>query len=70
MALKKQHFAEGEKVIFEEACICKRGEYWQFRMWLPKENKYARKSLRTRNENTAIEQVKAAYLEIYTNLQA
>ena len=50
MALKKQHFAEGEIAIFDEACIYKRGEYWQFRMWLPKENKYARKSLRTRSE--------------------
>ena len=48
MALKKQQFAEGEIAIFDEACIYKRGEYWQFRMWLPKENKYARKSLRTR----------------------
>ena len=68
MALKKQHFAEGEIPIFDEACIYKRGEYWQFRMWLPKENKYARKSLRTRSEATAIEKGKAAYLEIYANL--
>ena len=69
MALKKQQFAEGEIAIFDEACIYKRGEYWQFRMWLPKENKYARKSLRTRSEATAIEKGKAAYLEIYANLQ-
>ena len=38
-------------------------------MWLPKENKYARKSLRTRSEANAIEKGKAAYLEIYANLQ-
>ena len=38
-------------------------------MWLPKENKYARKSLRTRSEATAIEKGTAAYLEIYANLQ-
>ena len=69
MALKKQQFAEGEIAIFDEACIYKRGEYWQFLMWLPKENKYARKSLRTRSEATAIEKGKAAYLEIYANLQ-
>jgi hypothetical protein len=69
LALKKQHYAEGEIPIFDEACIYKRGEYWQFRMWLPKENKYARKSLRTRSEATAIEKGKAAYLEIYANLQ-
>ena len=53
MALKKQNFAEGEIAIFDEACVYKRGEYWQFRLWLPKENKYARKSLRTRSETTA-----------------
>jgi len=36
---------------------------------LPKENKYARKSLRTRSKSTAVERGKAAYLEIYGNLQ-
>lgn len=69
MALKKRNFAEGEIAIFDEACVYKRGEYWQFRLWLPKENKYARKSLRTRSESTAVERGKAAYLEIYGNLQ-
>ena len=59
MALKKQNFAEGEIAIFDEACVYKRGEYWQFRLWLPKENKYARKSLRTRSESTAVERGKA-----------
>lgn len=67
--MKKQQFADDEIAIFDEACIYKRGEYWQFRMWLPKEKKYARKSLRTRSEATAIERGKAAYLEIYSNLQ-
>ena len=38
MVLKKQNFAEGEIAIFDEACVYKRGEYWQFRLWLPKEN--------------------------------
>jgi hypothetical protein len=65
----KQHFAEGEIAIFDEACIYKPSEYWQFRMWLPKENKYALISLRTRIEATATEKGKAAYLEIYANLQ-
>ena len=69
MALKKQHFAEGEIAIFDEACIYNRRQYWELRMRLPKENKYARKSLRTRSEATAIETGKAAYLEIYANLQ-
>ncbi len=69
MGLKKKHFNDNEIAIFDEACIHKRGEYWQFRMWLGKENRYARKSLRTRSESTAIERGKAAYLEIYANLQ-
>lgn len=69
MTLKKKQFADGEIAIFDEACVYKRGEYWQFRVWLPKENKYARKSLRTRSEATAVERGKAAYLEIYANLQ-
>jgi len=65
LALKKQHFAEGEIAIFDEACIYKRGEYWQFRMWLPKENKYARKSLRTRSEIERVDdETKWAALEL------
>ena len=65
MALKKQHFAEGEIPIFDEACIYKRGEYWQFRMWLPKENKYARKSLRIRSEVERVDdETKWAALEL------
>ena len=38
-------------------------------MWLKGEGKYARKSLRTRSKATAVEKGKAAYLEIYANLQ-
>ena len=62
MALKKQHFAEGEIPIFDEACIYKRGEYWQFRMWLPKENMYARKSIRN-IEALLLDEVTAAELQ-------
>jgi integrase len=69
LALKKQKFNDNEISIFDEACVYKRGDYWQFRMWLAKENKYARKSLRTRSETTAVERGKAAYLEIYANLE-
>jgi site-specific recombinase XerD len=57
-----------EKIrIFDEAYIYKRGEYWQFKMWLSGENKYAFKSLRTRNRTRAIERGKEMYLEIYAN---
>ena len=67
--MKKKQFKDGEIAIFDEACIYKRGEYWQFRMWLEKEKKYARKSLRTRSEATAIERGKDAYIEICGNLK-
>jgi len=70
MALKKQNFTEEEIPIFDDAVVYKRGEYWQFRMWLNDERKYARKSLRTRSQATAIERGKEAYLEIYANLKA
>ena len=70
MPLKKSNFAEEEIPIFDEAIVYKRGGYWQFRMWLLKESKYVRKSLRTRNRNTAIEKGKDAYLEIYSNIKA
>ena len=63
MLLKKQELKE-EIVIFDEACVYKLSEYWQFRMWLANENKYARRSLCTRSETTADERGKAAYLEI------
>jgi hypothetical protein len=39
LILKKQEFKDDEIPIFDEACVYKRGEYWQFRMWLVKENK-------------------------------
>jgi hypothetical protein len=69
LALKTQNFAGGEIAIFDEACVYKRGEYWRFILWFPKENEYARKSLCTRSESTPVKRVKAAYLEIYGNLQ-
>jgi len=69
LTLKKQTFADDEIAIFDEAVIYRRGDYWQFRMWLNGEGKYARKSLRTRSKTTAIEKGKAAYLEIYANIQ-
>ena len=69
LVLKKQEFKDDEIPIFEEACVYKRGDIWQFCMWLAKENKYTPKSLRTRSEKTAVEPGKAAYLEIHANLQ-
>ncbi len=69
MALEKQKFKDGEIPVLNEACVFKRGEYWQFRMWLAKEIKYARKSPRTQCQTTAVERGKEANLDIYANLQ-
>ena len=64
MALKKTEFNDDEVSIFEEALVYKRGEYWQLRMWLAKEHKYARFSLKTRNRATAIDKAKLHYHEL------
>jgi integrase len=64
MALKKTAFNDDEEAIFDDAVIYKRGEYWQFRMWLAKEHKYARFSLKTRNRSTAIDKAKLHYHEL------
>jgi len=69
MAIKKKNFKPGEIAIFDDAIIFKRGAYWQFRMWLRGEGKYAIKSLHTRSESTAIEKGKTFYMELYTNLR-
>ena len=64
MPLKKQSFAANEIPIYDEAVVYQRGEYWQMRMWLAKEKKYARFSLRTRNRDTAIDKAKKHYHEL------
>jgi integrase len=61
MALKKATFNDNEIAIFDEAVIYKRGEYWQFRMWLAKEGKYARLSLKTRSQSTAEDKAKQQF---------
>ena len=69
MVIKKQEFGDDEILIFDEAVIYKRGDYWQFRLWLPRENKYARKSLGTKNRTSAIEKGKEFYLELFANMK-
>jgi integrase len=64
MPLKKQTFKEDEIAIYDDAVILKRGDYWQFRMWLTDEHKYARFSLKTRNKSTAIDKAKLHYHEL------
>jgi len=61
MPTKKTEYSEDEIPIWDEAVIYKRGDYWQMRMWLGKEKKYARFSLKTRNRDTAIDKAKKQY---------
>jgi len=64
MTLKKKQFSEDEIPIFDDAVIYKRGEFWQMRMWLPNERKYARFSLKTRSESTARDKAEGHYFEL------
>ena len=70
MALKKQTFADDEIKIFDDAIVYKRGNYWQFRVWLKNEGKYARFSLKTSNQSTAIDRAKLHYYEIMAQQHA
>ena len=63
MPLKRQ-LRESEIPIFDNAYIHHRGYHWQLHMWLEREGKYARKSLRTRSQSTAVERAKQLYMEI------
>jgi integrase len=67
MPTKKIKFNENEIAIFEDAVIYKRGEYWQFRIWLTKERKYARFSLKTTSKSTALDLAKRHYHELMAN---
>jgi len=69
MALKKNNFNANEIAIYDDAVIYKRGEYWQFRMWLAKEGKYARLSLKTRSQSTAEEKAKQQYFLLMSEQQ-
>ncbi len=64
MALKKTEFKDDEFPLFDNVVLYKRGEYWHMRMWLPKEHKYARFSLKTRNKSTAKDKAELHYHEL------
>ena len=67
MALKKTKFEDNEEAIFDGAVIYTRGAYWKFRMWLTKEHKYARFSLKTTSKSTALDLAKRHYHELMAN---
>jgi integrase len=64
MGLKKKYVGDDQIVIFDEALIQKRGEFWYFRMWLAGEGTYVRVSLRTQNRQTAIDKAKTFFHQI------
>ena len=64
MALKRQSLKSDEIPIFDGAFAFKRNKYWQMQMWLTREKKYARLSLKTTNRDTAIEKAKKLYHEL------
>ena len=69
MGGRKTEYKEDEIAIFEDACVYKRGDYWQFRLWLEKEKKYVRKNLRTRKRTEAVELGKELYLELFADMK-
>jgi integrase len=69
MTLKKKIVNEGEILIYDEAVIYKRGDIWQFRLWLTKEHRYARLSLRTKKESIAIEKAQKQFVTIKSQIE-
>lgn len=45
------------------------GDVWQFRMWIPDEQRHVRKSLKTRDLETAISRAEKRVLETLTNIR-
>lgn len=70
MPLKKKPNGVDEIAIFDEAEILLRNGVWQFRMYLPEEKKYIRRSLRTRMRDSAIDSAKDLFFEIKANQRA
>ena len=46
------------------------GGNWQFRCFISSENKYVRKSLRTKDKETAIQRAEKEYLQIYSDVSS
>lgn len=65
-------FYLSEHKMYEDECIVSKtkqsGEIWQCRIWVSEDKAYIRKSLKTRNLETAKERAKKLYLETQGNL--
>ena len=70
ITVKKKHYKENEIPIYDgEAVLYLVGETWYYRCWLKSENKYARKSLRTKSREMAIERSKSAHRRLLTDVE-
>lgn len=67
---KKLRQNKGEIAIYDEAIIYKRGDVWQFRLWLENERKYVRLSLKTSKQSLAIEKAQKHFVTIKSQLEA
>lgn len=70
MTAKKKTYSDEEVAIYDDAMIYKRGDIWHFRMWLAKEGKYARFSLKTKNRSVAEDKAKVEYHDLMSNQRA
>jgi len=65
-------FQKQEHEIFGGKAIVLRtkqsGDVWQFRMWVSEEAKYIRKTLKTRDLETAIKRAEEEYLKAYSDI--
>ena len=71
ITVKKKTYKENEIPIFDgEAVLYLVKETWYFRCWIKGEGKYARKSLRTKSREMAIERGKREFHQLQTDLNA
>ena len=65
--MQQQHdILGGEARIFRTKAS---GDVWQFRMWISDEQKYFRKTLKTRDFDTAVERAKKLFLETMSDVK-
>ncbi len=69
VTIKKKNYKDTEIAIMDgEAVLYLVGETWYFRCWLKGEGKYARKSLRTKSREMAIERGKQQFYRLMTDV--
>ena len=70
MTVKKKTYKDTEIPIYDgEAVLYLVGETWYYRCWLQNENKYARKSLRTKSREMAIERGKQQHHQLMADVE-